>query len=42
MEPHYNVKEVEELVGQMGIALAPHTSGGVLWRIIGFTDASGG
>ena len=42
MEPHYNVKEVEELVGQMGIALAPHTSGGVLCRIIGFTDASGG
>jgi len=42
MEPYYNVEDVEGLVGQMGIALAPHTSGGVLCRIIGFTDASGG
>ncbi|MBC8438048.1 MAG: hypothetical protein H8D82_02125, partial [Euryarchaeota archaeon] len=42
MEPHYNVTDVSGLVGQMTIALAPHTSGGVLSRIIGFTDASGG
>jgi hypothetical protein len=42
MEPHYNIEDAEGLVGQLGIALAPHTSGGVLCRIIGFTDASGG
>jgi len=42
MEPHYNVKTSADLVGQMTIALAPHTSGGVLSRIIGFTKASGG
>jgi hypothetical protein len=42
MEPFYNVDDVSGLIGQMTIALAPHTSGGVLSRIIGFTDASGG
>ncbi|DAC50184.1 MAG TPA: hypothetical protein D7H97_04075 [Candidatus Poseidoniales archaeon] len=42
MEPYYNVKTSDDLVGQMTIALAPHTSGGVLSRIIGFTNASGG
>ena len=42
MEPFYNVENAEDLVGQLTIALAPHTSGGVLSRIIGFTNASGG
>ncbi|MBO58556.1 MAG: hypothetical protein CMA77_06130 [Euryarchaeota archaeon] len=41
-EPFYNVETAEDLVGQLTIALAPHTSGGVLCRIIGFTKASGG
>ena len=42
MEPFYNVNEPEDLVGQLICALAPHTSGGVLSRLIGFSDSSGG
>ncbi|MFQ3343930.1 MAG: hypothetical protein ACKVI6_00525 [Candidatus Poseidoniales archaeon] len=42
MEPFYNVKSELDLVGQLGIGLAPHTSGGVLCRIIGWTSASAG
>ncbi len=42
MEPFYNVKHELDLVGQLGIGLAPHTSGGVLCRIIGWTKASAG
>jgi len=42
MKSFYNVKTELDLVGQMGIGLAPHTSGGVLCRIIGWTSASAG
>lgn len=35
---YYNVKGVEDLVGHLVIGLAPHTSVGVLGRIVGFTD----
>ncbi len=38
----YNVEIFEDLVGQLIIGLAPHTSGGVLGRIIGWSDTSGG
>ncbi|MEM1563421.1 MAG: DNA polymerase II large subunit [Candidatus Bathyarchaeia archaeon] len=34
----YNVRRVEDLVGHLVIGLAPHTSVGVLGRIIGFTS----
>ena len=34
----YNVKEVTELIGHLIIGLAPHTSVGVVGRIIGYTD----
>ncbi|HUC38615.1 MAG TPA: DNA polymerase II large subunit [Candidatus Acidoferrum sp.] len=37
--PFYNAKSVEDLVGQLVITLSPHTSAGVLGRIIGFSDA---
>lgn len=37
-EPYYNAEEIEDLIGELGIGLAPHTSGGTLCRIIGFTD----
>ncbi|MEG3225354.1 MAG: DNA polymerase II large subunit [Methanobacteriales archaeon Met13] len=40
MEPYYRVKTREDLVGQLAAGLAPHTSAGVLGRIIGFTKAS--
>ncbi len=42
MEPFYLVRNGDDLVGTLAIALAPHTSGGVLCRIIGFTGASAG
>ena len=42
MEPFYHVDTPGDLVGQLICALAPHTSGGVLSRIIGFTNSSGG
>jgi DNA polymerase II large subunit len=38
LPPYYNVKRVEDLVGHIVIGLAPHTSVGILGRIIGFTS----
>jgi len=34
----YNVKNPEELIGHLVIGLAPHTSVGIVGRIIGFTE----
>lgn len=42
VERYYNVKGRKELIGHLGIGLAPHTSGGILCRIIGYTKACGG
>jgi hypothetical protein len=42
MEPFYEVSDESDLVGHLAIGLAPHTSGGVLCRIIGWTGASAG
>ncbi|PIT84563.1 DNA polymerase II large subunit [Candidatus Micrarchaeota archaeon CG10_big_fil_rev_8_21_14_0_10_45_29] len=39
MRPYYNLKTSAELAGQLTVGLSPHTSAGVLSRIIGFTDA---
>lgn len=39
MRPYYNVTKREQLVGQLAVGLSPHTSAGVLCRIIGFTPA---
>lgn len=36
--PYYNVKQKDDLVGHLVIGLAPHTSVGILGRIIGFTS----
>ncbi len=38
----YNIKTRDDLVGHLVIGLAPHTSAGVLARIIGFTRANVG
>ena len=35
---YYNVKQAGDLVGHLLVGLAPHTSVGILGRIIGFTD----
>lgn len=40
MEPYYKVKTKEDLVGHLAVGLAPHTSAGVLGRILGFTKAA--
>ncbi|MCL4373818.1 MAG: DNA polymerase II large subunit [Candidatus Marsarchaeota archaeon] len=42
LEPFYNAKSAEDLVGQLAITLSPHTSVGILNRIIGFTNANVG
>ncbi len=39
LESYYNAKSASDLVGQLVIGLAPHTSGGVLARIVGFTPS---
>ena len=36
--PFYNVKNIEELIGHLVIGLAPHTSVGIVGRIIGYTN----
>lgn len=38
LEAYYSVKNIEDLVGHLVIGLAPHTSVGILGRIIGFTS----
>ncbi len=42
MEPYYKVNSIDELIGHCVITLSPHTSCGVLGRIVGFTTASVG
>jgi DNA polymerase II large subunit len=42
LDPFYNVKKPADLVGHLVIGLAPHTSAGVLARIVGFTRANVG
>jgi DNA polymerase II large subunit len=39
MEPFYKAERKEDLIGHMMVGLAPHTSSGVLARLIGYTDA---
>jgi DNA polymerase II large subunit len=42
LPPFYNITRPEELVGHLVMGLAPHTSAGVLARIVGFTRANVG
>ena len=42
MDAFYRVKSAQDIVGHIAIGLAPHTSGGVACRIIGWTGASAG
>ena len=37
LPPYYNIEKPSELVGRLIIGLAPHTSVGIVGRIIGFT-----
>jgi DNA polymerase II large subunit len=37
LPPFYNIKKANELIGRLVVGLAPHTSVGIIGRIIGFT-----
>ncbi|MCS7115245.1 MAG: DNA polymerase II large subunit [Nitrososphaerota archaeon] len=37
LRQYYNVRKVDDLIGHLIVGLAPHTSVGILGRIIGFT-----
>lgn len=37
LKPYYNLKSPNDLVGHLAVGLAPHTSAGIIGRIIGFT-----
>ncbi len=37
-EPFYRARQMEDLVGHLVIGLAPHTSVGIVGRVIGFTN----
>ena len=39
-KPYYKVRKKEDLIGKLVVGLSPHTSCGVIGRIIGFTDAN--
>ena len=41
LKPFYNVKKKEDLIGQLGVCMAPHNCAGVICRIIGFSGAQG-
>ena len=38
----YNIEECEELVGELVLGMAPHTSAAVVGRVIGFTEGASG
>jgi len=42
LPPYYRMSKQKDLIGHLAIGLAPHTSGGVLARIIGFSKAQAG
>lgn len=41
LQPYYEVNDRNGLIGHIAFGLAPHTSGGILCRIIGYTSARG-
>ncbi|HNT73016.1 MAG TPA: DNA polymerase II large subunit, partial [Methanothrix sp.] len=42
LEPFYKARAPDDLIGCLLVGLAPHTSAGVLCRLIGYTTASAG
>ncbi len=41
LKPFYNVKSPKDLIGHLMVVLAPHTSAGVVARLIGFSNTQG-
>ncbi|MDO8627899.1 MAG: DNA polymerase II large subunit [Candidatus Diapherotrites archaeon] len=40
LKPFYNAKTKDDLIGELVIGLAPHTSAGIVGRIIGYTETA--
>ncbi len=40
-DPYYNLKSKEDVIGQLVITQSPHTSAGIVARVIGYTDIKG-
>ncbi|MBT3416546.1 DNA polymerase II large subunit [Candidatus Woesearchaeota archaeon] len=41
LKPYYNLKNKKDIIGHLIISLAPHTSAGIIGRIVGFSDTQG-
>ncbi len=41
LPPYYNVKKREDLIGTLGVCMAPHNCAGVVCRFIGFSNTLG-
>lgn len=41
LEPYYRIEEKEDLAGHYVVGLAPHTSAGIVGRIVGFSKTQG-
>jgi DNA polymerase II large subunit len=41
LKPFYNLKDRKDLVGHLVVGLSPHTSAGIVLRIIGFSNTQG-
>lgn len=41
MEPYYDITIKEELIGHLVVAMSPHTSAGIVSRIVGFSKTQG-
>jgi len=41
IKPFYNVKKREDLIGHLAVSIAPHNCGGVVSRIVGFSNTLG-
>ncbi|HII15819.1 MAG TPA: DNA polymerase II large subunit [Nanoarchaeota archaeon] len=41
LKPYYNLKIKEDLVGQLCVAMSPHTAAGIVCRIVGFSKTQG-
>lgn len=41
LERFYDAEGKQDLIGELVVGLAPHTSGGIVGRVIGFTEAKG-
>lgn len=41
LKPYYNLNSKKDLIGQLCVAMSPHTSAGIICRIVGFSNTQG-